>query len=102
MDNLKAFTNDTDTYIAKSVDDALAAFKETVGGDYVLDGYGEKDDWWECDPEDYETIHFEDGRMVFPREFEVLERKEYFVMAKARLKDWIVFNGRGFLSSTEF
>ncbi len=102
MANLKTFTNGTDTYIAESAEDVLTAFKEFTGEDYILDDYGEKDDWWECDPEDFHSIHFEDKTKDFSDKFEILSRKEGYVRAKAKNKYWAEWNGRGFLCSTEF
>ena len=101
---LKVFENDADTYIAYSVEDAMEAFKEMIGDDYVADGYGDADDWSECNLEGYQTILFEDKtEQDFDDAFEVLERSgDYFIRVKAKYKDWIKWNGRGFLCSTEY
>ena len=107
MTELKVFTNGTDTYVANSAEDCLQIWKEQIGDDYVSDGYGEANDWYEEKPDDYFTIFFEDREEKdFPRDgsFEVVEThpKGWYIKMKAKNKDWVVWNGRGFLASTEF
>ena len=100
---LKVFIFVTETHVAHSVEDALLVFKEMIGDDYVADGYGEADDWGECNPDGFTTIFFGDERTEFPADrFEVLEKREGYLRIKATYKDWAAWNGRGFLCSTEF
>lgn len=39
MDELHVYSNDTDTYVAASTDDAKAVYAETYGEQYPLDDY---------------------------------------------------------------
>lgn len=107
MANLMVFTNGIETYVANSIKDCLLIFKEMVGDDYVADGYGESRDWHQESGDDYHTIFFEDREAKdFPRDgtFEILEEhpEGRHIRVKAQNRDWILWNGRGFLSSTEF
>ena len=103
---LKAFTNGTETHVAYSIDDALAVFKEIVGDDCVADGYGEAGDWYEADLDAYLTIFFEDKteKDFVGEGFEIVENEpeRFFIRVKAQNKDWVKWNGRGFLCSTEY
>jgi serine protease inhibitor len=85
MDKLNAYSNDVDTVVAKSIEDAWTVWCETTGEE--KEDYINEVDFYMLDETTQWTIENFDG----------CENTK-----TQTLKKWIEENGRGFLSSTEY
>lgn len=85
MPELHCYTDDTDTVVAASIEDARAAWKAHLGDDREHD---DTDYPFELVPDEQKLRidnAFDDGKMV-----------------EKAAGDWAASNGRGFLCSTEY
>lgn len=102
--DLHLYTNDTDTVIAYSIDDAIVLWEESIGEDYA--DYEESDPfhqvpddalfpvWFEDDPGDVSTM---EGATVKPGKWLIFNFK-----LTATAEAWAKLRGRCYLCSTEY
>lgn len=100
-DELKAYTDYVDTYVATSVDEAKRFQRELLG---ITEEDQEGCEWCELPPDRELSILIEDqmdvGPMI-PKEGHVKDLNDGKLVTKT-VAAWIKSNGRGFLSSTNF
>ena len=99
---LKAFTNGCDTYIAESLEQAIADWEQLSGE--KRDDY--EDEWSEVSLDNIKRIHVEVLRSGYefpvPANAKIEPSGDYSITAIATLREWAETNGRGFLCSTEY
>ena len=101
---MKLFTDGADTYVAETVEEVLKDWRETIGDDYVGDGYGEKSDWHIIEDDKPVRIFFDKGHEppIIPEGASMDEDGEFVVTIKATAVAWAKAFPRGFLCSSEY
>src|SRR5689334_1907042 len=96
---LRVFSDGTESYVAYDLEDVLKAYLELVGEHRDLDA----DEFYEVDDEREMVMHFEDEPDELLPVGAVVDHKgdgSYWIV-KAKASAWAVWNGRGFLCTTE-
>lgn len=100
---LNVYFNGFDWVVASSQEDALLAYREHTGEDYVSDLCGTIEDWFPLPDDDPLGIWQEDEPVKedLPNGA-LVSRKNGNYRIEARCKEWVLTHGRGFLCSTEW
>jgi hypothetical protein len=102
MSELHLFTDNTEFYIAESVEDAVAAWEELARDKRDPEEFGP---FHQLD-DDYVfrlSVEYEDFNMAnscYPQSAIIEQKDGYFAIA-APCRDWCSVNARGFFASTE-
>ena len=104
MTELHMYTNETDTVIAYSPEDANAVLIEHWG--MVEEDVEGLDDWHEWTDKEKFTLYYdqvpdEDDKPFMRRSLRS-DHDNWEWMVKATVAEWIVLRGRGFFASSEY
>jgi len=97
---LRAFTNGYETVIAKNPEDASLCLIEHIG--YEDEDMKEMNPWEEIDDTKYLEIRQDELNWHLNKQTEIPMPKNYSVLIRARVDEWIAVCGRTVLCSTEW
>lgn len=96
------YSNDYETFVATSVEEAFAIYLEWGWGD--IDDDHKIEEWCQCNGDVQHAIFLEDRDpgAVIPTEATIVKKEEWATVYSATYDQWAAANDIGLLSSTEY
>jgi hypothetical protein len=100
IQSLHLFSDDDDTYVAFDADDAEQCYFEHVGekriNNFGVLNFEKISDWTRA------RINFEKKEDFYPLFSKLINKPDGVVVVDAWAWAWVLYNGRGFICSTEY
>lgn len=99
---LHVFSDYDDFVVAYDPEDAIKIWNEITEGDYHTDVWGDETDWEQYDDDEIVGLVSDNiGENDVPKGARIEPIDEYTWMVYATAKEWVEYNGRGYLYYNE-